>query len=165
MGEGTDDSGRPQNLGNAPWRTYHVITDNDIGSAATGFTEIYKEANSAVVNTSSVLQRGSQIGNGTVLIAREIEARPAGVMSPRYLTPSQRVDVGGGFFGYNSTYTMGVMTSNYFTEIVVVPVTNGSNWTLGELVTGELSGGCVLLKRVPKPNTLIISTWLVSSNR
>ena len=158
VGEGTDDSGRPQNLGNSPWRTYHVITDNDIGSAATGFTEIYKEANSAVVNTSSVLQRGSQIGNGTVLIANEIEARPAGVMSPRYLTPSQRVDVGGGFFGYNSTYTMGVMTSNYFTEVAVVPVTNGSsNWTLGELVTGELSGAVGTVEEGSKPNTLIIS--------
>ena len=158
VGEGTDDSGRPQNLGNSPWKTYHVITDNDIGSAATGFTEIYKEGNSAVVNSSSPLIRGSQIGNGTVLIATEITARPAGVMSPRYLTPSQRVDVGGGFFGYNSTYTMGVMTSNYFTEIALVGVTNtSSNWTIGELVRGELSGALGTVEDGSESNRLIVS--------
>ena len=49
VGEGTDTNGRPLNLGNEPWKTYHVIADRNISGSTTGLTEIYKEGNSALL--------------------------------------------------------------------------------------------------------------------
>ena len=40
-------------------------------------------------------------------------------MRPRYFMPEQTVDGLDGFFNYNSSYKMGVMSSQFFTEIPV----------------------------------------------
>ena len=72
VGEGVDVNGRPLNLGNSPWTTYHVIVDGNIGTDATGYTEIYKQGNSAVVASNTAILRGDTLGDATVLAATEI---------------------------------------------------------------------------------------------
>ncbi|QIN96881.1 structural protein [Synechococcus phage S-N03] len=158
VGEAEDANGRPLNLGNAPWRTFHIIADGPIGASPTGYTEIYKEGNTCVVNASVDLVRGSTIGDATILASTVIEAIPAGVMRPRYLTPEGTVDLGDGFYGYNSTYNMGVMTSVYFTELDVVGTTNPTvPWTVGELVRGEDSGAVGTVESGSSLTNLLVS--------
>ena len=81
VGESVDGSGRPLNIGNEPWNTYHVICDGDIGIQATGYTEIYKEGNTAVITTPNTISRGSVIGLANVLIAEKISPTPTTVSS------------------------------------------------------------------------------------
>lgn len=158
VGEAEDGNGRPLNIGNAPWKTFHIIADGDIGSNPTGYVEVYKEGNTCVVNASVDLVRGDAIGDATILAATPIEAIPAGVMRPRYLTPDGTVDLGDGFYGYNSTYNMGVMTSVYFTELDVVGVTNSTDaWTVGELVRGEDSGAVGTVESGSTVTNLLVS--------
>ena len=138
MGEGTDTSGRPLNLGNEPWKTYHVIADRNIAGSTTGLTEIFKEGNSAVVTSPSALIRGSVIGTGVVLNAYEITPRLAGVLRPRYFQPDQLVDGNDGFYGYNSSYKLGMMSSHFYVELPLDGVNEpAENWVVGNLVIGE----------------------------
>ena len=41
-------------------------------------------------------------------------------MCPCYPTGRQLVDGGAGFYGYNSTYNLGIMTSVFFTELSLI---------------------------------------------
>jgi len=151
-------NGRPLNRGNAPWRTYHILADGNIGSAPTGYTEVYKEGRGCVVNTSSTIRRGDSIGNARVLVAHEITPKPAGVIRPRYMLPEDRVNLGDGFFGYNSTFKLGVMQGVYFTEIALSNVKNGgTEWVAGELVEGETSGATGVVEVGSTSTTLILS--------
>ena len=53
---------------------------------------------------------------------------------------------------------MGIMTSEFFTELSVIGVTNGSTaWTVGEVVTGELSGAYAVIETGSNTETLIVS--------
>ena len=53
---------------------------------------------------------------------------------------------------------MGIMTSEFFTELSVIGVTNGSTaWTVGEVVTGELSGAYGVIETGSNTETLIVS--------
>ena len=158
VGESVDGSGRPLNIGNEPWNTYHVICDGDIGIQATGYTEIYKEGNTAVITTPNTISRGSVIGLANVLIAEKISPTPTGILRPRYVLPEGQVDQGDGRYGFESTYKMGIMTSEFFTELSVIGVTNGSTaWTVGEVVTGELSGAYGVIETGSNTETLIVS--------
>lgn len=158
VGEAEDGSGRPLNIGNAPWKTFHIIADGPIGSNPTGFTEVYKEGNTCVVNASVDLVRGDTIGDAVILASTPIEAIPAGVMRPRYLTPDGTVDLGDGFYGYNSTFNMGVMTSVYFTELDVVGTTNPlDDWVIGEVVVGEDSGAFGTVETGSTTTNLLVS--------
>ena len=157
-GESADVNGRPLNLGNAPWKTYHVIADRDISGSTTGLTEIYKEGNAAVVTSPQPLVRGSVIGTGVVLNAYEVKPRLAGIMRPRYFMPEQTVDGLDGFFNYNSSYKMGVMSSQFFTEIPVDGLVEvATPWVVGDLITGETSGATAVVEEGSTLNTIIVS--------
>ncbi|QBP06143.1 hypothetical protein [Synechococcus phage S-B68] len=158
VGEGVDSNSKPLNIGNSPWTTYHIIADGPIGTDPTGFTEIYKEGNSCVVNSNVELVRGSAIGDATCLIVEKINPTPAGVIRPRYLQPSELVDGGDGFYGYASTYKMGVMTSIFFVELATVDVENGStDWVVGNTVTGEESGATGTVEAGSTSELLLLS--------
>jgi hypothetical protein len=158
VGESTDTSGRPKNTGNAPWRTYHILADGDVGTAPTGFTEVYKSGKGAVVNTANTLQRGDSIGNAKILIANEISPIPAGVIRPRYMLPNELVDVGDGFYGYNSTYKLGIMNSVYFTELSVVSVAgDAEGWVVGNTVEGETTGTIATVEEGSTNSFLVVS--------
>ena len=158
VGEGTDNNGRPLNLGNAPWKTYHVIADRDISGTTTGLTEIYKEGSSAVVTSPQPLVRGSVIGTGVVLNAYEVTPRLAGIMRPRYFMPEQVVDANDGFLNYNSTYRIGVMSSQFFTEVPVDGVNEvTTEWVVGDLVVGETSGTTGVVEEGSTKEHLILS--------
>ena len=157
VGESEDGTGRPLNLGNKPWTTYHIICDQDI-SGSTGYSEVYKQGNSAVLQSNSVIRRGDVIGGATVLISTEIKARPAGVMRPRYMTGSQLLAGSDGYYAYNSTYKLGIMASQFFTEINVIGVTNPQlDWTVGDVVTGEISGARGLVETGSTATSLLLS--------
>lgn len=161
VGEGEDSNDRPLNLGNAPWKTYHIIADRNISGGTTGLTEIYKEGNSAVVTSPSPLLRGSVIGTGVVLNAYEITPKIAGIMRPRYFLPDQVVDGNDGFYNYNSSYTMGLMSSNFFTEIPLVSVSEPTTeWVVGDNVVGETSGSTAVVESGSTVDVLIVSNVL-----
>ena len=160
VGESVDANGRPLNIGNKPWITYHIIADSDIGSISEVQPEavVFQEGRSCVITSDTDFNRGDTIGGATAVIVSKIEPVPSGVMKPRYLTPEARVDGQNGYYGYNSTYSMGVMTSNYFTQLANVPVTNGSTaWTVGDLVTGEESAAIGVVEEGSTDSILIVS--------
>ena len=158
VGQSVDANDRPLNIGNEPWNTFHIVADGPIGSNPTGFTEIYKTGNGAVVNTNTTIQRGDAIGNATVLVATEIKTVPSGVIRPRYMLPQQQVDDNNGFYGYASTSKLGIMNAVYFTELAVIGVTNASTgWVVGDKVVGELSGAVGVVEQGADAATLILS--------
>ncbi len=161
VGEGEDTNDRPLNLGNSPWKTYHVIADRNISGSTTGLTEIYKEGNSAVVTSPTPLVRGSVIGTGVVLNVYEVTPRIAGIMRPRYFMPEQVVDGNDGFYNYNSSYKMGLMRSHFFTEIPLVGVVEPTaDWVIGNNVVGETSGTVAVVEEGSSPDVLIVSNVL-----
>ena len=91
----------PLNLGNAPWKTYHIIADGDLSSGMSvggvAVNEVYREGRSAVVNSINGIERGTSIGGRTVLIAQEIDPIVAGIVRPRHLMPDGLVDTPGRF--------------------------------------------------------------------
>ena len=157
VGAGLDGNGRPLNMGNAPWTTYHIIADGDIGSDVTGFNEIYKEGNSAVVSTNIELVRGSAIGNATALVVTKITPSRTGILRPRFVRPQTLVP-DGNFYSFNSTYKLGILDAVYFTEIDVVGITNPEmDWTVGQLAVGEKSGAAGVIEEGSTPDQLILS--------
>ena len=160
VGDAVDDNNRPLNRGNSPWTTYHVICDGDIGPTSFGQNEVYREGNSAVIaaGVDSGLQRGDTLGGSTILISTKVIPYPSGVMRPRYMFPNGLVDSGSGFFGYNSTFRLGVLESSFFTELAVdSEFGQGSNWTIGELVYGEQSQAVGLVEEGTTENGLVLS--------
>ena len=129
VGNAVDANERPLNLGNKPWKTFHIIADGEIGTDPTGYTEVYKEGNTCVVNTSINLVRGDSIGDAVILKVVEIDPIPAGVFRPRYMIPADQVDTGAGFYGYNSTFDLGVISSVNFTELSIAPARKLSELT------------------------------------
>jgi hypothetical protein len=160
VGDAVDDNNRPLNRGNAPWTTYHVICDGDIGPTSFGQNEVYREGNSAVIAASvdAGLQRGDTLGGATVLLSTKVIPYPSGVMRPRYMFPNGLVDSGAGFFGYNSTFRLGVLESSFFTELAVdSEYGQGTNWTVGDLVYGEQSQAIGLVEEGTTENGLVLS--------
>ena len=146
----------PLNRGRAPWKTYHVLCDGDIG--ATAFAEVYKEGNTGVFVTPSELKRGDQIGGASILTSVEIEPVPSGTMKPRYFTPNQVVGDNTAYNAYTSTHNLGVMTSVFFTEIGVVPLLNeAEDWTVGDEVQGEESGAVGIVEQGSLPDLVVVS--------
>ena len=131
----------PINYGNAPWTTYHIVTDVDITSIDdANYTVVYKSKNSAVVNGTAPLVRGSTYGSATVLMSVQVNPIPSGVMTPRYFIPQNQINDQDGTFGYDSADKLGIVTSTFFQEIPVVPVANAAtNWVIGDQVTGDIS--------------------------
>jgi hypothetical protein len=131
----------PINFGNAPLTTYHIVCASSLDAVTdSAYTVIYKEGNSAVVTGTTALVRGSTYGGVTVLISTKIEPIPAGVMTPRYLTPRDLVNDQDGNFGFNSTYNLGIVQSTFFQQLPVVDTGNTSiDWVIGDLVQGDIS--------------------------
>ena len=158
VGESIQPTGRPKNSGNAPWTTYHVITDKPIEEAIQeDIVELDYENNGGVFySPNRDLKRGDEIGGATILVANKITPKPSGVMRPRYFTQDQMVDDNDGFFGYNSTYKLGIMTSLFFTELALAEPTL-IPWTVGNLVYGEQSGAFATVEEGTTNDLVIIS--------
>ena len=158
VGESGEPGGRPKNTGNAPWTTFHVITDQPISGGVTqDIVEADARNNGGVFYSPfQEIKRGDVIGGATVLVSNEIKPRPSGVMRPRYFTQDQMVDDNNGFFGYNSTYKLGIMTSLFFTELALAEIPGGE-WQVGELVFGEKSGAFATVEAGSTRELLIIS--------
>jgi len=151
----------PINAGLAPPTTYHVSCDSNIGNIdTTGVGTIYKEGRGAVVTIPSdkVIARwdgsdengtGTQInilGGAKVLFAIKINPTPAGVIYPRYFMPKSivntEISVSGapnqGVAGWDSTYDMGIIKTDYFTELLMLDDKDATNfstpWVVGDLV-------------------------------
>lgn len=136
----------PQNLGNAPQTTYHVVCDGPIGQ--TQYNEIYKGGNSVVISGNNVqVKRGDTIGEARVLYSVTIPALPTGVITPKYFQPTNPVGTSG-FYEYNSEYKLGFTNVQYFTHIAVaLDLQTGADWSIGEIVTGENSGATAVIEQ------------------
>ena len=158
VGESVQPDGRPKNAGNAPWTTYHIITNRPIEQPIPqDIVEIDPTNNGAVLySPNRAIERGDVIGGATVLVSTKITPTPSGVMRPRYYTPNQMVDDNNGFFGFNSTYKLGIMTSLFFTELAIAELPS-SDWSVGELVFGEQSGAFANIEEGSTKEILIIS--------
>ena len=162
VGEATKGTqlGEPINYGNAPWTTYHIICSSDLDAVDDpAYTTIYKKGNSAVVNGVTPLVRGDTYGGVTVLVAIKVNPVPSGVLTPRYLIPETMVDDQDGFFGYNSSQKLGIVTSNFFTQIPVVNLQNtGIDWVIGDIVYGDRSRATGVVEIGSQPDVLVISS-------
>ena len=78
VGDAVDSNGRPLNRGNAPWTTYHVICDGNIGPTNFGENEVYREGKSAVIAATlpNGLQRGDTLGGATILVSTKVIPYP-----------------------------------------------------------------------------------------
>ena len=155
-------AGVPLNSGNAPWKTYHIIADGDLSSGMSvggvAVNEVYREGRSAVVNSVNAITRGTSIGGRIVLVALEIDPIVAGVIRPRHLMPANLIDTQDGFYGYNSTYTLGLLDSVFFDEITIVPVANeGTDWVVGDIVTGQDSDATGVVEASSTNKRLVLS--------
>ena len=172
------------NVGQRPPKTFHVVTDSDIGTIDEGGISkvIYKGTRGAVVQVASnaVVARfdGSakttgteinQIGGANVTISIGVEPSPAGVVYPRYLEPKNiieaRIDDGNGnemaVAGYDSTYDLGIIKSEFFNEFAIVADTgtalDTSDWSVGNIAFGERTGTLGTVEQGSTPNLLILS--------
>ena len=157
VGESVE-GGRPKNTGNAPWTTYHVVTDQPItGSIQQDIIDQDPDTNGGVLySPTQEIRRGDTIGGAKVLISTKILPRPSGVIRPRYFTQNQMVDDNTGYYGYNSTYKLGIMTSLFFTELALAESPDES-WTIGDLVFGERSGAFATVEEGSSDEFLIVS--------
>ena len=115
-----------------------------------------------------VIGRGDAIdvGNGEsilqmpkALVAKKIDPIKAGVLQPKYFYGDVLVDQNtNGFFGPNSIYNMGIISSTDFLELVATDVydTSLEEWQLGYFVFGEKSGALGKLEDV-RQNVLVLS--------
>ena len=77
---------------------------------------------------------------------------------PRHLMPDGLVDTQDGFYGYNSTFTMGLLDSVYFDEIYVVPVKEPPiDWVVGDIVTGQDSDATGVVEASSTNKRLVLS--------
>ena len=160
VGDAVDAGGRPLNRGNAPWTTYHVICDGTIAPTTFGNNEVYREGRSAVIAATSPngLQRGDTLGGATILVSTKVVPYPSGIIKPRYMYPNGLVDGGEGYYGYNSTFRLGILESSFFTELAVVDEYNGGvNWVVGDLVYGEQSQAFGVVEQGSTNNGLVLS--------
>lgn len=153
---------RPLNRGKDPWTTFHIICDGEVGETPYGSREVYRSGNSVVIasDSDSQLTRGSTIGGARILVSTKVVPYPAGVMRPRYLRPNGIVDNGNGFYGYNSTYNLGVVEASFFTEFAVDTasgVGEDIDWVVGDLVYGEESEAFGLVESGSRQNGLVLS--------
>ena len=220
---------KPLNLGNNPWVTYHVITNNNVtitwekdedskeieiqtqsgkivgnlvypnralsSQKLDGY--LLTDPDLAIVNTENgdrLLAEGSNTNEGIdtnsvvvavqddemivrgdaiigndiegqdhprALIAQRIEPILSGSMQPKYYYPETLVNKGTGFLGYNSSYNLGVLSSTYYTELLVINdlATGEEDWSVGtvnSVLYGATSGATAKVEQV-LPNALVVS--------
>ena len=110
------------------------------------------------------IDRGDIVVNNTieeprVLVTYQLDPMKAGIIQPKYFYPDNSVykrtdDDSNTFFGYNSTFNLGVMSSEYFTELAVYTNPDDKDfeqeWILGSLLKGVNSGAIGKLEQVRK---------------
>lgn len=135
----------PQNLGNEPQTTYHIICDGFVPQ--TQYTEVYREGNSLVITNAETLKRGDVLGGiSRILSILKIPSLPVGVITPKYFEPSNLIGVSG-FYDYTSEFKLGATNIQYFTHISVITNSEvGTDWIVGEFVTGDNSGATGVLE-------------------
>ena len=92
------------------------------------------------------------------LISQRIEPVLSGAMQPKYYYPDTVTNKRSGFVGYNSSYNLGVLSSVYFTEVVVIndPTTDEEVWEVGQTLYGATSGASAKIEQV-LTNILVVS--------
>ena len=119
--------------------------------------------NGLVVNIppNETLKRGDIIGGKRILISRKIEPTPTGAIRPKYLFDTDRVEMDQ-FYGYNSVTRLGILSSEFFTEFVVVfdELDSGKdrNWIVGSIVIGEESNAVGQVEEGSNGNRLVLSS-------
>lgn len=152
------------NMGNRPLETFHVICNGPIGGIESlNHETIYKGTNSAVVTSPNFdVVRGVSIDGGASIVKHvvKIEPVPSGVMHARYFTKGSTLATPEYTYDKNSTYKMGVVTSTYFTEFVIVPdiLTINEPWVRGDLLYGEISGAIGTIEEGSTDQVLILSS-------
>ncbi len=127
--------------------------------------------NSFVINVLGApddfeIARGDEIRYETqserVLISQKIEAIKSGIIKPKYYQSSTLVNTQNGFFGFNSVYDMGLLQSEFFTELAVFDRTSyrgtqfPQEWLIGERIVGEKSGASAKLEQA-REGFLVVS--------
>ena len=122
-----------------------------------------KTINSLVVNvpTGRIIRRGDIVAGKRVLNSRRIDPTPTGVIRPKYFSGSDRVEMNG-FYGYNSSHRLGILSSEFFTEFYIVFDDNDigveNDWTIGSFVIGEKSNAIGQVEKGSVSNKLILSS-------
>ena len=148
-------------------RTIEVISGNDTYDALrihpVSITTDNQNTNALVINIpdNKIIKRGDIVGGKRVLISRKIEPTPSGIIRPKYLFNTDRVDMGA-FYGYNSVSRLGILSSEFFTEFYIVFDGNdsgtGRDWQVGNIVVGEESNAVGQVEEGSTGNKLILSS-------
>lgn len=116
------------------------------------------EVNSMVITSPTPITRGDEFNDNIVMISTEVDPAPSGVIKPRYIQPGERIRSADGYFGYNSLYSLGVLTSTYFTELRTVPVSGtDEQFEVGSVIRGEESGALAVIETGSYNNVVIVS--------
>jgi len=113
------------------------------------------------------INRGDRItygGNSAyVWVSERIDPIKTGVIAPKYIEPDTLVQTQNGFYGYNSIYDLGVLSSEFFTELAIFEDPNNTGnaqypekWIIGGIVQGEISGATAKLEQA-RDNFLVVS--------
>ena len=146
----------PINRNKRPLDTYQIIADGEIGP--TQFSEVYNEGNSCVVISSIDISRGDRIGGANVLISTKVSPIPTGFITPRYFQPSQVIDEQSGYEAFATTYSTGVLTSTFFTELFCSETVNApTDWEIGSRIIGEVSKATAIVEEGSDHSFLVVS--------
>ena len=160
--------------------TDKTITCNRISPLS--INESNWKTNSVVVNCTrgQIIKRGDRVlaNDGQykrVLIAREITPTPSGIVRPKYLFDTDRVEMDSfdeennrelSFYGYNSVSRLGLLSAEFFTELFIVFNDTGNftdagldrNWIIGGIVVGEESNAVGQVEVGSDGNKLVLSS-------
>lgn len=135
----------PQNIGNAPQTTYHIIFDRSVSSPY-GPNTVYSGGSSvvAVGSSAAAAQRGSTNGDAKVLSVTKIPALPVGILTPKYFQPSYVIG-SSEYYEYTSEYKLGINSIQYFTHLSVLSDST-DDWEVGEYIFGDDSGAYAVVE-------------------
>lgn len=154
----------PYNYGNPPPTTYHITLSTDIGATVdNNYKIIWKNDRSAVVTKKSggapYPVRGQAFGGIPIIDSIKVNPIPTGVVSPRYFMPTREiVEDESGVNGFDSIQNLGIITSNFFTELAVVSEQGTElEWEVGYEVKGIKSRAVGTVEQGTDGNSLILS--------
>lgn len=177
VGKSVDGDGVPLNYGEEPKTTYHVILDNDVTFNENQIgTLIYPNpvdgpitTNSCVVTTE--VSRGDSLYGATVLHVNVVPARPSGSINPKSFSPRQLLNPtnqDGVYDGFNSIFSLGVLTSAFYTELFVIfdvigvenldLLESNKDWKPGRQIVGTKSNAVGEVQSGSGGNYLVIAS-------
>ena len=158
----------PMGSDGSPYDGFTLNYDN----TETGFKTVGR-INSVVVSVpdGEIIVRGDLVQGeqsaARVLISQEINPIKTGIIKPKYYQSDTLVNTSNGFYGYNSVYDLGILQSEFFTEIAIfdreefegIPLQE--QWNIGHRVMGEVSGATARVEQYRK-NYLTVSNIIGS---